>query len=360
MVLLSARGAVDFGRRGCGCRASDRRRDGPGLGLPGGLCLWLMLARSYHASPQDELPESETLALVFRELQWASLLTAVALLASFLWPAATTWAGRMLLGWVIVVGRRAIRPTADRLVPPTRRRRQRRPAPASGGARGRFRPRQSAAQFVRHDRGGVGASVSVLRGRCDSYAGRSCRRIAAVGLLLWGLSSLAVVQIDELGVRESFGRHRRRPRCRPGLHVEAAVAVWPRAAVSGQARRGQADRFREQPRTAVELPVEQEACRRGVRSGAGQRVRVGRARLRGVLQDPRGSASGSSTTCIVSEPGRRLGGVRLPDLDGAHSRHHAARRADGQPRAIRGSTGADAARLCPVQATWESKWWMWR
>ncbi len=62
----------------------------------------------------------------------------------------------------------------------------------------------------------------------SSWALRFVRRsvmptLLLVGLLLWGLSSLAIVQIDELGVRESLGRIQAAP-LPPGLH---AKLPWP-------------------------------------------------------------------------------------------------------------------------------------
>ncbi len=58
-----------------------------------GSCVWLMLARSFAAVAAEELPERAALTLLFRELQWACVLTAAVLLLSWVWPVVTVWAG---------------------------------------------------------------------------------------------------------------------------------------------------------------------------------------------------------------------------------------------------------------------------
>jgi membrane protease subunit HflK len=184
-------------------------------------CLWLILARTYHAIPKDELPDSESLALAFREVQWASLLSAASLLASGFWPAAIAWGGRVLLAWVLVVGsEQLVRLLAAWLfpaetailIPPVR-----------------LVVRE--AVFVHGSP--VRSLFDTLEARLgvsfrSSWAIQFVRRsvmpaLVLVALLLWGLSSLAVVQIDELGVRESLGRVQAAP-LSPGLHWKLP---WP-------------------------------------------------------------------------------------------------------------------------------------
>lgn len=185
-------------------------------------CVWLILARSFQAVPRDEMPDGSGLALVFREVQWASLLTAAALFCSWLWADASLWAGRMLLVWLLIVGCEQLgrllvlwlRPPAD----------PRQPVPA-------WRVVVREAVFIHGNP--VRSLFDGLETRWgvsfrSSWALRFVRRsvlptVFLVALLLWGLSSLAVVQIDELGVRESCGRIQAAA-LPPGLHWKLP---WP-------------------------------------------------------------------------------------------------------------------------------------
>ncbi len=168
------------------------------------------------------MPDGPGLALVFREVQWASLVTAVALFFSWLWPPASLWAGRVLSGWLLVVGCEQL----GRLLVSWLRHsaEQSQPVPP-------LRVAVREAFFVQGNP--VRSVFDALEARWgvsfrSSWALRFVRRsvvptMLLVTLLLWGLSSLAVVQIDELGVRESFGRVQAAP-LPPGLHWKLP---WP-------------------------------------------------------------------------------------------------------------------------------------
>jgi hypothetical protein len=185
-------------------------------------CLWLVLARSFASVPRGELPESESLSLVFRELQWASLAAAVGLLASFLWPAASVWAGRLVLSWIVVTGSEQFgrllivwlqRPSEGPLTIPPLRQVVREAVFVHGN------PLPSLFDTIERRFGVSFRSSWAIRFVRLSLAPAAL----AVGLLFWGLSSLAVVRIDELGVRESFGRLDAAPLA-PGLHGKLP---WP-------------------------------------------------------------------------------------------------------------------------------------
>ncbi|NLF67586.1 MAG: hypothetical protein GX575_00880 [Candidatus Anammoximicrobium sp.] len=185
-------------------------------------CLWLVLARSFASVPDGELPESAGLALVFRELQWASVLAAAGLLAGFLWPPAPVWAGRLLLLWIVATGGEQV----IRLLIVWLRQ------PAEGPVV--IVPLR---QLVREALFVHGNPLPVLFDTIERRFGVSFRSswaiqfvrrslvpaALAVGVLFWGLSSLAVVRIDELGVRESCGQLQAAP-LPPGLHWKLP---WP-------------------------------------------------------------------------------------------------------------------------------------
>ena len=187
-----------------------------------GSCLWLILTRTYNGISKEELPETGRLALAFRELQWASILTVGGLLSSCFWPALMIWAGRAVLGWVLVVAsEQLIRLLAARL---------RSPCEGLG-------PAPPPRIFLRESVFLHGSPIHSVFETIELTLGVSFRAswaiqfvrrsvvpaILLVTLLLWGLSSLAVVQIDQLGIRESFGRIQSAP-LPPGLHWKLP---WP-------------------------------------------------------------------------------------------------------------------------------------
>jgi len=185
-------------------------------------CLWLVLARSFASVPGGELPESAGLGLVFRQLQWSSVVAAAGLLAGFLWPPAPVWAGRLLLSWIVVTGGEQFarlliawlrQPTEGPVVIEPLRQVIREAVFVHGN------PLPSLFDTIERRFG-----VSFRSSWAIQFVRRSLvPAMLAVALMFWGLSSLAVVRIDELGLRESFGRLQAAPLA-PGLHWKLP---WP-------------------------------------------------------------------------------------------------------------------------------------
>jgi regulator of protease activity HflC (stomatin/prohibitin superfamily) len=185
-------------------------------------CVWLVLGRSYASVASNELPENASMALAFRDVQWASILAAAALLSSWGWPAAAAWAGRVLLVWVLVVGGEQLvrlliawlqQPAETTVnIPPLR-------LVAREAVFVHGNPVRSFFDALESHFG-----VSFRSSWAIQFVRRSVVPAALlVALLLWGLSSLAVVRIDEFGVRESFGQVQAAP-LPPGLHWKLP---WP-------------------------------------------------------------------------------------------------------------------------------------
>lgn len=184
--------------------------------------VWLVLARSFMAVDRDELPEGTLLGLAFREAQWASIIVAVAMFGSLLWPPMQSWAGWIILLWITAVAGEQVGRT---LLDSVR---------ASAEGRPTF---PSLRLFLREAvliRGNPVASVfETIETRYgvsfrSSWAIRFVRSAAVplallAGLLFWGLTSLAMVGPSELGIRETFGRVTGPP-LKPGLHFKLP---WP-------------------------------------------------------------------------------------------------------------------------------------
>jgi membrane protease subunit HflK len=184
-------------------------------------CPWLVFARSYQAIPPSELPDAPALGLAFREIQGASWVAAVGLFTAWLWDAAPLWAGRAILSWVLIVECEQLGRLAIGWLRP--------PQPAQP-----IPPWQSVAREAVFVHGNPLRSLfDGLEARWgvsfrSSWALRFVRRSVVptallVVLLLWGLSSLSIVQIDELGVREHWGCVQAAP-LSPGLHWKLP---WP-------------------------------------------------------------------------------------------------------------------------------------
>jgi len=189
-------------------------------------CVWLVLARSFVGVLRDELPEAPALAAAGRECHWLGVLAAAATLASLVWTPTQLWLGRALLVWTIVL---AIEQVVRTLVASWSKTDQKEDEEPELTAAIELAMRD--AVFVRgnplaslfatiEDRFGVSlrSSWAIRFVRCAAIPS-----IALVLVLLWGLSSLSVVQVDELGVRQSFGRIERTP-LKPGLHLKLP---WP-------------------------------------------------------------------------------------------------------------------------------------
>jgi regulator of protease activity HflC (stomatin/prohibitin superfamily) len=221
LVLLAARGVWTSQ-----LPAADAASSGTATALAvvslAASCLWLVLARALASIPRGELPESAGLALAFRELQWASVLAALALLASLVWPPACVWTGRLMLSWLVVTGGEQL---GHLLIAWLRR-------PQEGPITIPVLPQLIREAVFVHGNP-LPAWFDAIERRFgvsfrSSWAIRFVRlslvpALLAIALLFWGLSSLAVVRIDELGVRERFGRLDTAPLA-PGLHTKLP---WP-------------------------------------------------------------------------------------------------------------------------------------
>ncbi len=199
-------------------------------------CLWLVLAKSFsslavdapsvggeHEEPGDEseLPEAAALAQVFRESQWAALVAGIAILLGYVAPAAPLWTARIILIWSIAVSAEQIlRIIFHSYLSPL------------------DRPFQSPIQLFLREAVLVRANpVASLLDTIEARFGLSLRSswailfvrkavapiVAILALLLWGLTSLAVVETHQFGVREHFGRRVEKP-LGPGLHWSLP---WP-------------------------------------------------------------------------------------------------------------------------------------
>jgi regulator of protease activity HflC (stomatin/prohibitin superfamily) len=182
-------------------------------------CLWLVLSRSFEAFVRDDLPEARSLMLAFRDLQWTTLLVAAGVLGTKLWPKSgfwgdgepwsppEMWVARAILVWLVAVSLEQI----ARIVLAWLRR--------EWVDEGFVSPTQLVLREAVFVRGNPIASLfETIEARFgvsfrSSWAIRFVRAAAvpsliAVLLLFWGLTSLSIVPVDELGVRESFGRIR--------------------------------------------------------------------------------------------------------------------------------------------------------
>lgn len=187
-----------------------------------GSCVWLVLARSFATITEGTLPESHDLAFSFRELQWGSMVVGAGILGCMIWANLDLWVGRMLLVWIVAVCvEQVVRLLLLWLRP-------------SSDDDAFIRPlnlQLREAVFVRRN------PVASLFETIESRLGVSFRSTWAIGfvqramiplammvlLLLWGISSLSIVKIDHLVVRESFGQLSGAP-LPPGLHWKLP---WP-------------------------------------------------------------------------------------------------------------------------------------
>ena len=191
-----------------------------GLLCLGASCLWLVLAKSYEGISEEEFPARRALGLAYRDLQWASVLVCAGLVGSIAWLPAEAWTGRLLLVWVLLVGGEQLGRAVFAWLH------------ASPDAR--VQPLRAVVRemVLLHGNplGGLSDAIETSFGVSfrASWAIRFVRRallpgVGLVGLLLVALSSLSVVRVDELGVRESFGRVQGDPLA-PGLNWKLP---WP-------------------------------------------------------------------------------------------------------------------------------------
>ena len=184
-------------------------------------CVWLVLAKAFTTIEEDDLPETFGLGLIFREAQWITLFAAAGILLGIVLPAIELWVARIIAVWVIaLMVEQLIRVVVGWLY-------KNRPDVFVSPLRLMIRdvvflrgnPMASFFETV-EERFGVSFR--------SSWAIRFVKRATIpsallVLLLFWGLSSLAVVEINQLGIRESFGKPDPTP-LQPGLHLKLP---WP-------------------------------------------------------------------------------------------------------------------------------------
>jgi len=184
-------------------------------------CIWLALTKSYREAPSQAFVQSNSLRLAFRELHWATIVVAAAILAAAFWPRLQSWVGGVLLVWILALAVEQLvryllhwlRPGEDPLALPPLRLVLRDLVVSRGN------PAASLFEAVERRLGVNFRSSWAIR----FVRGAVLPAALLVALLLWGLTSLAVVEVDCLGVREHFGRVRGVP-LSPGLHWKLP---WP-------------------------------------------------------------------------------------------------------------------------------------
>ncbi len=184
-------------------------------------CVWLVLAKAFTTIEEEDLPETFSLGLIFREAQWITLLAAAGILASILWESIEVWVTRVVAVWLIaLVVEQLIRVFVGWLY-------KSRPGVFVSPLRLMLRdvvflrgnPISSFFETVEERFG-----VSFRSSWAIRFVKRATIPAALVVLLLfWGLSTLAVVEINQLGIRESFGKPFPTP-LEPGLHFKLP---WP-------------------------------------------------------------------------------------------------------------------------------------
>ena len=184
-------------------------------------CVWLVLSKAFTAINEEELPETFPLGMIFREAQWITLFAAAGVLLGILWPATELWFARIIAIWIVaLMVEQLVRVIIGWLY------------------RGRPNAFVSPLRLMTRDvvflRGNPLASLfETIEERFgvsfrSSWAIRFVKRatipaILLVLLLFWGLSCLAVVETNQLGIRENFGKAEPTP-LEPGLHLKLP---WP-------------------------------------------------------------------------------------------------------------------------------------
>jgi len=184
-------------------------------------CLWMLLSESFVTISAEELPEGSALALAFRDARWASLAVAVGMIGSQAVSGLEGWIGRALAVWVLAVSfEQALRGIIAWLVETNEAR--------------FITPAKLLIREAILVRGNPLASLfDTLEARFglsfrSSWSIRFVRQatvpvLSLLGLLVWGFTGLAVVEVHQFGIEERFGRIVPVP-LSPGLHV---IGPWP-------------------------------------------------------------------------------------------------------------------------------------
>jgi regulator of protease activity HflC (stomatin/prohibitin superfamily) len=193
----------------------------------GAVCLaaafiWLVMARSFASIREADLPEVRPLTFAFREAQWGALFAAAGLIGAAIVPVLALWTGRILLFWIVALCTETLlRLAATIFLPPDP------DQPAAAPIHLLLRQALGTAANP------ISSLVESLEGRCgvslrSSWAIMFLKRsmlplVALLALLAWGLTSLAIVETHQMGVRERLGRIDGEP-LSPGLHF---TLPWP-------------------------------------------------------------------------------------------------------------------------------------
>lgn len=188
----------------------------------GGAFGWLVLGRAFRALPPGELPEAEALSFACREVQWAFFLAAGALFGMAFYVPLAVWTGRLLYAWVLALCLETLlRSIAPIVIPPS--------------------PGQTAVPptslWLREAVFAAGNPIGSMLRTVETRFGISVRSswaitfvkrtalplLALLVLLFWASTALSVVEMDQMGVREQFGRVSGEP-LPPGLHF---TLPWP-------------------------------------------------------------------------------------------------------------------------------------
>ncbi len=193
----------------------------------GAVCLaaafiWLVMARSFDSIRVADLPEARPLTFAFREAQWGALFAAAGLIGAAIVPILALWTGRILLLWIVALCTETLlRLAATIFIPPNPD--QLATAPVHLLLR----------QALGTAANPISSLVEALEERCgvsvrSSWAIMFLKRsmlplLALLAFLAWGMTSLAIVETHQMGVREHLGRVDDEP-LSPGLHF---TLPWP-------------------------------------------------------------------------------------------------------------------------------------
>ncbi|QDU64306.1 FtsH protease regulator HflK [Planctomycetes bacterium Pan216] len=185
-------------------------------------CVWRGLTRLIANPAESPLPEQRALLLAARESQVALLLTCLALFVSETWPALDQWVGMGVILWVLVTGAELlVRAVGLWSFPPSSDERFQSPTTLT------------TRELIFASRNPVASLFDTIERRWgvglrSTWAVGFVRRafvplLGAIVLMTWLLTSLVVVEVNQLGVRLTLGRMEPRP-LGPGMHL---VLPWP-------------------------------------------------------------------------------------------------------------------------------------
>ncbi len=210
-----------------------------------GCCVWLVLSRAFEGLGREEVPEGPALMLAFRDFQWTTFLVTIGVLGSLLWPEdgfwgngepwsqPEVWVARVLLVWTLAVTVEQILRLALAWF--------RRDWVDAGFVSPAYLMVREAVFLRGNPIASVFETVEARFGVSfrSSWAIRFVRAaslpsLVAVVFLFWAITCLSIVETDELGIRESFGKIRGElpgdlgtvtdELLQPGLHLKFP---WP-------------------------------------------------------------------------------------------------------------------------------------